>query len=94
MAQTTTEHTTARSRRERARKQAEKKVREKARTPEVMVIEEIMQNAAEAFRKKKRSVSVAEYLRLMQMRREIEGEPPEEVRVTWVEQEHESATET
>jgi len=92
MARTTRERAKTGSRCEGASKN--KKARRRKGIPDARVIEEIMEKAAEHLTNDEYSVSVAEYLRLMQMKREIEEEQPEEVRVTWVEQEEESAIET
>ena len=38
-------------------------------------------------------VTLADYIRLVQLKKELEGEEPREIRVTWVDRESESSSE-
>ena len=50
--------------------------------------EELIQNAIKVFEQKlgEKNVTVAEFVKLLELQKDMDGEPPKEIKVTWVEQ--------
>jgi len=66
------------------------------RASKAEMIEDMIQQTREKLKGKGAKASLGDFIRLLQLQREIEEDAPKEVRVTWVETagEEESATET
>jgi hypothetical protein len=65
------------------------------RTEKLGAIETLMRRFEETLKEKGVTLTVAEYIRLLQLRKELNVEEPKEVKVTWVEPtEKESVTKT
>ena len=73
-----------------------RKEERKKRASKAEMIEDMIQQTQEKLRGKEAKASLGDFIRLLQLQREMEEDAPKEVRVTWVETagEEESATET
>jgi hypothetical protein len=49
--------------------------------------EELVRKAIEVFEQKlgEKNVTVAEFVKLLELQKEMDGKPPKEIKVTWVE---------
>jgi hypothetical protein len=54
---------------------------------QAQVVKDLLRNAAVKLKKKDSKPSLGEYIRLLQLQKELEAEEPREIRVTWVETE-------
>jgi hypothetical protein len=64
----------------------EKKAPKKKRS-QAEVVKDLLRNAAVKLKKKDSKPSLGEYIRLLQLQKELEAEEPREIRVRWVETE-------
>jgi hypothetical protein len=83
------------SKERRPRNQNKENSPKRVRPKKSDVLDVMIANMEEQFKKKGSKVSVGDYIRLRQFRDERQAEQAKEIRVTWVEpNEKESATET
>jgi hypothetical protein len=54
---------------------------------QAQVVKDLLRNAAVKLKKKDSRPSLGEYIRLLQLQKELEAEEPREIRVRWVESE-------
>ena len=96
MAETTTEQSEKGSNRKAKPRVGQRTTGQRTKRPEITILENMMKTMAKKVESPDFTVSVAEYIRLLQMKRDFDDEEqPTEVKVTWVEPEEEtSAIET
>jgi hypothetical protein len=59
----------------------------KKKPSQAQVVKDLLRNAAVKLKKKESKPSLGEYIRLLQLQKELEAEEPREIRVSWVETE-------
>ena len=67
--------------------------RENERRSQAEVVRQMLKNVEEKLSKEDAKATLADYIRLVQLKKELEEDEPREIRVTWIERESESSIE-
>ncbi len=74
---------------------AKKTLGTKGPKPKIALVEKMIRNLEEKLESKEIKASLGDFIRLLQLQKELQEELPKEIKVTWVEpREKESCTET
>ncbi|MFM2124567.1 MAG: hypothetical protein RL328_1018 [Acidobacteriota bacterium] len=66
---------------------------EKKKNGQAEVVRQLLEGIEKKLQEQDLKVTLADYIRLVQLKKELEGEEPREIRVTWVDRESESSNE-